>query len=126
MRKKFSVNTILGNNKTRRLNPNDSLQNIVLQMRIYYLPEIFNICKINNLKRLKSINLGYLDEITFKGFVNDYKQNCQQLKCLTSIKISLSDSVLFFCFDKSAFINFNSFKINCSKFLGILGICLLI
>ena len=96
MRKKFSVNTILGNNKTRRLNPNDSLQNIVLQMRIYYLPEIFNICKINNLKRLKSINLGYLDEITFKGFVNDYKQNCQQLKCLTSIKISLSDSVLFF------------------------------
>ena len=44
MRKKFSVNTILGNNKTRRLNPNDSLQNIVLQMRIYYLPEIFNIC----------------------------------------------------------------------------------
>ena len=96
MRKKFSVNTILGNNKTRRLNPNDSLQNIVLQMRIYYLPEIFNICKINNLKRLKSINLGYLDEITFKGFVNDYKQNCQQLKFLTSIKISLSDSVLFF------------------------------
>ena len=96
MRKKFSVNTILGNNKTRRLNPNDSLQNIVLQMRIYYLPEIFNICKINNLKRLKSINLGYLDEITFKGFVNDYKQNCQQLKSLTSIKISLSDSVLFF------------------------------
>ena len=96
MRKKFSVNTILGNNKTRRLNPNDSLQNIVLQMRIYYLPEIFNICKINNLKRLKSINLGYLDEITFKGFVNDYKQNCQQLKSLTSMKISLSDSVLFF------------------------------
>jgi len=96
MRKKFSVNTILGNNKTRRLNPNDSLQNIVLQMRIYYLPEIFNICKINNFKRLKSINLGYLDEITFKGFVNDYKQNCQQLKSLTSIKISLSDSVLFF------------------------------
>ena len=84
------------NNKSRKLNPNDSLENLVLQMKIYNLPEIFNICKINNLSGLKSINLGNLDEITFKGFVKDYKLNCCQLKSLTSIKINLAISVLSF------------------------------
>ena len=84
------------NTKSRNLNPNDSLENLVLQMKIYNLPEIFNICKINNLSGIKSINLGYLDEITFKGFVKDYKLNCYQLKSLTSIKINLGISVLSF------------------------------
>ena len=91
-----NTNNNIKNNKSRKLNPNDALQNLVLQMKIYNLPEIFNICKINNLSGLKSINLGNLDEITFKGFVNDYKLNCNQLKSLTSIKINLAISVISF------------------------------
>ena len=84
------------NTKSRKLNPNDSLENLVLQMNINNLPEIFNICKINNLSGIKSINLGNLDEITFKGFVRDFQLNCNQLKSLTSIKINLGISVLSF------------------------------
>ena len=78
----------------RKLNPNESLEYLVIQMRILYLPEIFNICKINNLSGLKSINLGYLDEISFKGFVTDYKLYAYKLKSLISIKINLGISVL--------------------------------
>jgi hypothetical protein len=63
-------------------------------MKIFYLPEIFNICKINNLSGLKSINLGYLDEISFKGFATDYKLNAHKLISLISIKINLGFSVL--------------------------------
>ena len=89
-------NNSININKSRKLNPNDALENIVLQLRIYNLPEIFNICKMNNLSGLKKINLGNFDEITFKGFVNDYKKNSHQLKSLISIKINLDNSVLFF------------------------------
>ena len=96
-KKKSSLNNNSINiNKSRKLNPNDALENIVLQLRIYNLPEIFNICKMNNLSGLKKINLGNFDEITFKGFVNDYKKNSHQLKSLISIKINLDNSVLFF------------------------------
>ena len=96
-KKKVSLNNNSINiNKSRKLNPNDALENIVLQLRIYNLPEIFNICKMNNLSGLKKINLGNFDEITFKGFVNDYKKNSHQLKSLISIKINLDNSVLFF------------------------------
>jgi hypothetical protein len=96
-KKKASLNNNSINiNKSRKLNPNDALENIVLQLRIYNLPEIFNICKMNNLSGLKKINLGNFDEITFKGFVNDYKKNSHQLKSLISIKINLDNSVLFF------------------------------
>ena len=106
------------NNETnftsRKLNPNDCLENLVLQMNISFLPEIFNFCKINNLTGLKYINLGNLDEITFKGFVNDYKLNCNKLKSLITLKINLGFSVLSYdnlekyIFD---FININSPKL---------------
>ena len=88
-------------------------------MKISHLPEIFNFCIINNLAGLKYINLGNLDEITFKGFVNDYKLNCNKLKNLISIKINLGFSVLSFdnienyIFD---FININTPKL-IEKFL---------
>ena len=99
---------------SRKLNPNDYLENLVLQMKISNLPEIFNFCKINNLSGLKYINLGNLDEITFKGFVNDYKLNCYRLTSLISIKINLGLSVLSYekiendIFD---FININTPKL---------------
>ena len=89
-----STESIKPENKSRKLNPNESLEYLVIQMRILYLPEIFNICKINNLSGLKSINLGYLDEISFKGFVTDYKLYAYKLKSLISIKINLGISVL--------------------------------
>jgi hypothetical protein len=76
------------------LNDNESLQNIVLQFKIYNLPEIFNFCLKNNLSGLKTINLGYLDEATFIGFMEDYKLNSNKLKSLTSLKISLCNSVI--------------------------------
>lgn len=91
-RKSSSLNQF--ESKSRKLNPNDSLENIVLQMKIYDLPEIFNIVKINNISGIQSINLGNLDEITFKGFVTDYKLYFDRLKNLKSLKINLGISVL--------------------------------
>jgi hypothetical protein len=76
------------------LNTNKTLRNLILQMKIYNLPEIFNFCLMNNLSGLESINLGYLDEETFIGFLNDYKLNSNKLLNLTSLKISLCSSVI--------------------------------
>jgi len=91
-----SNNNNNNNIASRKLNPNVYLENLVLHMKISNLPEIFNFCIINNLAGLKYINLGYLDEITFKGFVNDYKLNCNKLRNLISIKINLGFSVISF------------------------------
>ena len=76
------------------LNDNKTLKNLTLQLKIYHLPEIFNICLMNNLSGLKSINLGYLDDVTFIGFLNDFKLNSKKLLNLTSLKISLCSSVI--------------------------------
>ena len=115
-RNELSENNNNTNNNitSRKLNPNDYLENLVIQMKISNLPEIFNFCIINNLSGLKYINLGNLDEITFKGFVNDYKLNCNKLRNLISIKINLGFSVL--SFDKLEnyiydFININTPKL---------------
>ena len=53
-----------------------------------------NLSLMNNLSGLESINLGYLDEVTFIGFLNDYKLNAKKLLNLTSLKISLCSSVM--------------------------------
>ena len=107
-------------NKNRsELNKNCTLQNLVLQMKIYELPEIFNICLMNNLNGLKSINIGSLDEITFIGFMNGYKKYHNKLINLTSLKISLGVSITYFSnLEKYIleFININSPKIE-EKFL---------
>ena len=107
-------NNINTNISSRKLNSNDKLENLVLQMNIRCIPEIFNFCKINNLSGLKYINLGNFDEITFKGFVNDYKSNRNKLMNLISLKINLGFSILSYddlekyIFD---FININSPKL---------------
>ena len=94
-----------------QLNYNNNLENLVIQLKICFLPEIFNFCKINNLAGLKYINLGNLDEISFKGFVDDYKLNYTKLQSLVTLKINLGFSVLYYdnlekyIFD---FININS------------------
>ena len=92
----------------RQLNNNDSLENITIQIKIYNLPEIFNIMIMNNLVGLKSINLGYLDEITFVSFIKDFKLNVNQLHNLTSLKISLGPSV----------ISYNSLEKNIHEFIN--------
>ncbi len=79
--------------KRSRLNQNTYLENLTLQFKINDLPEIFNICLMNNITGLKTINLGYLDEITFIGFINNYKKNYNLLMNLKSLKISLGPSV---------------------------------
>ena len=80
----------------RQLNKNDSLENLTIQFKIYDLPELFNICLMNNLMGLKTINLGYLDEITFISFLKDYKFNLNKLENLTSLKISLCSSIIYY------------------------------
>ena len=65
-----------------------------MQFKIYDLPEIFNICLMNNLSGLKSINLGSFDEMTFIGFMNYYRKYSNNLINLTSLKISLGISVI--------------------------------
>ena len=82
--------------KSRKLNPNDTLEYLVIQVKILYLPEIFNICSINNLSGLKLINLGSLDEISFKGFVSDFRLYSNKLKSLITIKITLGFSVILY------------------------------
>ena len=75
---------------------NTTLEDITLNLKIYNLPELFNIIHINNHVNLKYINLGYLDEITFISFINEYKVNSENLKKLISLKISLSPSIISF------------------------------
>ena len=87
-------NNNLESTQRGELNTNKTLRNLILQMKIYNLPEIFNFCLMNNLSGLESINLGYLDEETFIGFLNDYKLNSNKLLNLTSLKISLCSSVI--------------------------------
>ena len=95
VRPKETINsdTILDQQR-RHLNKNITLENLTIQFKIYNLPEIFNICLMNNLKGLKYINLGYLDDITFIAFVNDFKANSDKLVNLTSLKISLGISIV--------------------------------
>ena len=95
VRPKETINsdTILDEQR-RHLNKNITLENLTIQFKIYNLPEIFNICLMNNLKGLKYINLGYLDDITFIAFLNDYKANSDKLVNLTSLKISLGISII--------------------------------
>ena len=92
--KKNNNNKNLESTQRGELNTNKTLRNLTLQMKIYNLPEIFNFCLMNNLSGLESINLGYLDEVTFIGFLNDYKLNAKKLLNLTSLKISLCSSVM--------------------------------
>ena len=114
IRKNSSEKNYEINMESRKINSNDCLENLVIQLNICFLPEIFNFCKINNLSGLKYINLGNLDQITFKGFVDDYRLNCYKLKSLITLKIGLGFSVLFYdnlekyIFD---FINTNSPKL---------------
>ena len=82
--------------KRSELNHNVCLENIILQFKIYDLPEIFNICIKNNLSGLKSINIGTLDESSFIGFMASYKKFSDKLKNLTSLKIGLGVTVLSF------------------------------
>ena len=95
-KRKETIETEKLNEQRRILNKNDSLQNIIIQLKINNLPELFNICIMNNLNGLKSINLGYLDEITFISFVKNYKLNLNKLENLTSLKISLGASVILY------------------------------
>ena len=73
---------------------NTTLEDITLNLKIYNLPDIFNIITINNLENMKRINIGFLDEITFISFVCEYKKNLEKLKNLLSLKISLCPSVI--------------------------------
>jgi hypothetical protein len=69
------------------------LKHLTLQFKIYNLPELFNFCIRNNLNGLKTINFGTLDEVTFIGFMKSYKNHCDELKSLETLKISLGLSV---------------------------------
>ena len=109
----------ISSKKRSELNKNSSLKNIILQFKIYDLPEIFNICLMNNITGLKYINLGILDEVTFIGFMNDYKNYYNKLLNLTTLKISLGISVTNYTnYEKYIFefININPPKIE-EKFL---------
>ena len=81
------------NENLQEINSNMKLNNITLQLKIYELPEIFNICLINNLSGLKYVNLGTFDEITFIGFMISYKGIYHKLNNLTTLKIGLGISV---------------------------------
>ena len=73
---------------------NTTLEEITLNLKFYNLPEIFNIIQINNLPNLKKINIGSLDEITFISFLSQFKNNSENFKNLTSLKIGLCNSLI--------------------------------
>ena len=81
------------NENPQEISSNIKLYNITLQLKIYELPEIFNICLINNLSGLKYINLGTFDEITFIGFMMSYQRIYYKFNNLTTLKIGLGISV---------------------------------
>ena len=93
VRRNSSVASDRLDEQRRQLNTNISLEYLTIQFKIYNLPKIFNILLMNNLKGLKYINIGYLDEITFISFVDDYKKNANKLASLTTLKISIGISV---------------------------------
>ena len=93
VRRNSSVASDKLDEQRRQLNTNDTLEHLTLQFKIYNLPKIFNILLMNNLKGLKYINIGYLDEISFISFVDDYKNNANKLASLTTLKISIGISV---------------------------------
>ena len=97
--------------KRSELSKNICLEHLTMHFKIYDLPEIFNICIMNNLSGLKSINLGNFDEITFIGFINNYRKYINHLTSLTSLKICLGASVTsYISLEKYIleFININS------------------
>ena len=101
----------MSNKKRSELNTNSTLEHLVLQFKIYELPEIFNICIMNNINGLKEINLGLLDENTFIGFMNGYKKYHNKLINLNTLKITLVSSITFFSSVEKyiiEFINVNS------------------
>lgn len=105
--------------KRSELSKNVSLNNLILQFKFYDLPEIFNICLMNNINGLQLINIGILDEITFIGFMNSYRNHYNKLLNLTTLKLTLSISIKSYAnFEKYIleFINLNSPKIE-EKFL---------
>ena len=100
--------------KRSELSKNMTLKNLVLQFKFYDLPEIFNICLMDNLNGLQLINLGILDEITFIGFMNSYKNYYNKLLNLTTLKLTLAVSLKsYISLEKYIFefINLNSPKI---------------
>ena len=103
LNKKKAINNNLHSDSSVSRNPdsskesitiNTTLEDITLNLKIFNLPELFNIIHINNHINLKYINLGFLDEITYISFINEYKVNFENLKKLISLKISLSPSVI--------------------------------
>ena len=102
-RKMMSAEISSNNNSSRfnnseipenSINKNMSLEDFTLNLKIYNLPDIFNIIYINNIENLKRINLGFLDETTFISFISDYRNNYDKLKNLLLLKISLCPSVI--------------------------------
>ena len=111
--------------KRSELNRNLSLQNIVLKLKIYNIPEIFNICLMNNLNGLKTINLGILDMNSFVGFINDYKRYYTQLISLKCLKITLAKTVISYDnFENDLFdyININPEKLKEKYLFSILNL----
>ena len=70
------------------------LKNITLQLKIFNLPGIFNICLVNNITGLQKINISELDEISFIGFVQSYEKNYEIMQNLISLKIGIGNSVI--------------------------------
>ena len=90
---------------------NDSLKEITLQLKIFGLPNIFNICLFNNIAGLTCISIGDLDIESFDGFLNDYKKHLDKMNNLTTLKIGLNNTIISYdtIDDKiKEFINTNS------------------
>ena len=93
---------------------NDSLKEITLQLKIFGLPNIFNICLFNNITGLTCISIGDLDIESFDGFLNDYKKYLDKMNNLTTLKIGLNNTIISYdtIEDKiKEFINTNSINL---------------
>ena len=84
------------NTSQENISKNITLEELILNFKFYNLPEIFNIIDINNPSNLRKINIGPLDQITFISFIDSYTKNSQKLKNLSSLKITLCSSVIFY------------------------------
>jgi hypothetical protein len=69
------------------------IKSVYIQMKIYHFPQIFNVFLRNNLDNIIKINIGYMDEVTFSSFLEDFFKYSERMKNLYFVKLSLDYSI---------------------------------
>ena len=107
-----TTNNINNNEDKNKVNIyNKSLKNLIIQCKIFGMPNIFNICLYNNINGLTNITIGDLDLESFIGFLNGYEKYLDKMNSLISLKVGLNNTIISYNKvekEVKKFINLNS------------------